>query len=106
MILDEYFYGSAFKTMEIISSLNDCNWICLTFFLLSHFRLHHSVSLCLSAALRPRMMSYQCKVNQCLSETGFESCLCSLTDVVTHAGALLASTYNYKDIFKACNNSD
>lgn len=56
MVPDEYFYASAFKKIEVISSLNDCNWACLIFLLLSHFRLRGSVSLCLSAALRPRMM--------------------------------------------------
>lgn len=106
MVPDEYLYGSAFKKMEIISSLNDCNWACLIFLLLSHFRLHSSVSLCLCAALGPGMTSGQRKVNHCLSEGGFKSCVCSLTDTATHAGAFLAGTYNNKDIFKACSNSD
>lgn len=70
-ILGEHLYGSAFKKIEIISSLNDCNQACCIYLLLSHSRLHGSVSLCLSAALRPRMMSYQCRVNQCLTERGF-----------------------------------
>lgn len=68
-VLGEHLYSSAFKKIEIISSLNDCNQACCIFLLLSHSRLHGSD--CFFAALRPRMMSYQCRVNPCLTERGF-----------------------------------
>lgn len=111
-----------FLKIEIISLLSYCNWACLIFkkyirglyffgwLFLSHFKLQVSVSLSLSSApslvVQPRIVSYQFKMNQSLSEKRLESCMYLFTDVMTHAGALLASAYNKKCIFKVCNISD
>lgn len=65
---DEYLYGLAFQETEIISSLHYYNQAGLGFFAFKSLQVAW-LSLCLSAAPRARVMSHQCRGNQCLSQT-------------------------------------
>lgn len=65
---DEYLYGLAFQETEIISSLHYYNQAGLGFFAFKSLQVAW-LSLCLSAAPRARVMSHQCRGNQCLSQS-------------------------------------